>query len=926
MPIRLSGMNSGLDTDAIVSALVSAYSYKKENYTKQQTKLSWKQDAWKTLNTKVYGLYTNISSLRYSSSYNLKKTTSSDTTKASVIADNNATNGSQKLNILQVAQSGYLTGGKLEKGTTTSSTLAELGYVGGDASINVDRGDGTSSTITISSSSTLGDVVNQLKDAGLNASYDVTNNRMFVSAKESGKDADFNLIGADVNGTKALAALGLSTSLYTTDAEGNKVATGVGATYEKYAAFAKVENPDGSVSYMTAKDLDKIESNVKDALEAYKNASEIKTSADAQISNLSTVMSSYANAYAATEVFYKQYGINTGNANLLNRFNNAMVKYASAKDSLIDEKGNVYSPISGKDTDGNAVYAYTDESGNSSYLSKVVSYTDKSGKSYTKNSDGKYVTSGGEAYAGDTSELTEKVSYRKATEKITYDNTTKDENGEEVTTSYSVKTENVDGKDRYYFTKGGKKYVSDTESGDYKLLNADGSVSEDDKITITKNYSYVAGTAPSGTVKTVSESYEDFISDYKISEEDAAAFAANYAKVEAFNKSVTDTESYDLNVGGNNYNYTKASLINEVKSAYAASGSEGIKNLTVDYAQRISELKDISKQNETILEKNKAVSNLAEIEDAKELSNAIKDFANTAVLAGEMLSNNTSGTATKMNGQDAIIRLNDVEYTNASNSITVNGLTINAQAVTGDGDENAITITTETDSQGIYDKIKGFLKEYNELVNEITKLYNAASSKGYEPLTDDEKEAMSDKEIEKWETKIKDSLLRNDDTLNGVLTSMTRAMSSTVEVGGRKYSLGSFGIQTLGVLNAATNEQNAYHIDGDEDDTITSGKKDKLMSMINSDPDTVMSFFQQLTTNLYNELGDKMKSSSLSSVYTIYNDKQMDQQYKEYTSLIKQWEEKISTKEDYYYSKFSSMESALAKLNSTQSSLSGYFG
>ena len=48
MPIRLSGLASGLDTEAIVGALVSAYSYKKDKYVKAQTKLSWKQDAWKT--------------------------------------------------------------------------------------------------------------------------------------------------------------------------------------------------------------------------------------------------------------------------------------------------------------------------------------------------------------------------------------------------------------------------------------------------------------------------------------------------------------------------------------------------------------------------------------------------------------------------------------------------------------------------------------------------------------------------------------------------------------------------------------------------------------------------------------------------------------------------------------------------------------
>jgi flagellar hook-associated protein 2 len=97
------------------------------------------------------------------------------------------------------------------------------------------------------------------------------------------------------------------------------------------------------------------------------------------------------------------------------------------------------------------------------------------------------------------------------------------------------------------------------------------------------------------------------------------------------------------------------------------------------------------------------------------------------------------------------------------------------------------------------------------------------------------------------------------------------------------------------------------------------------MAAISSDPDTVTSFFQKLASNLYDAIGSKMKSTSLSSIYTIYNDKQMTTQYSEYSTLISEWETRISDKEEYYYNKFSTMESSLATLNSTQSSLSSYF-
>ena len=76
MPIRLSGMQSGLDTEALVSALVMGYRTKKEDYEKAQTKLSWKQDKWKSINTKITNFYTGtLASNKLTSAYNLKKAT-----------------------------------------------------------------------------------------------------------------------------------------------------------------------------------------------------------------------------------------------------------------------------------------------------------------------------------------------------------------------------------------------------------------------------------------------------------------------------------------------------------------------------------------------------------------------------------------------------------------------------------------------------------------------------------------------------------------------------------------------------------------------------------------------------------------------------------------------------------------------------------
>ena len=278
--------------------------------------------------------------------------------------------------------------------------------------------------------------------------------------------------------------------------------------------------------------------------------------------------------------------------------------------------------------------------------------------------------------------------------------------------------------------------------------------------------------------------------------------------------------------------------------------------------------------------------------------------------------------AVRITGQDSVIELNGATFTNNTNDFSINGLTIQAMEVTGN---DQVTITTNTDVDGIYDMIKGFLKDYNDLVKSVDVAYNAASSKGYEPLTSDEKDAMSDDEVKKWEEKIKDSLLRKDSTLGSVLDTMKNDMARSFKVGDKSYSLSSFGIATLGYFNSPENETGVYHIDGDKDDSKTSANTDKLREMIASDPDTVISFFSQLSTQLYTDLGKKMAASSTSSAYTIYNDKQMNTQYSEYNTKISEAEDKVTTWEDYYYSKFSAMESALAKMNAQSSSLTGLF-
>lgn len=278
--------------------------------------------------------------------------------------------------------------------------------------------------------------------------------------------------------------------------------------------------------------------------------------------------------------------------------------------------------------------------------------------------------------------------------------------------------------------------------------------------------------------------------------------------------------------------------------------------------------------------------------------------------------------AKKINGEDAEIELNGVKFTSSTNSFSINGLTITAKDTT----TGPLSVVTDTDYDEIYDNVKNFFKEYNSLVNEMDKLFNAKSSKGYEPLTKDEKEAMTEDEIKQWETKIKDALLKNDSELDTISSAMRNAMLSTFDIGGKTYSLSSFGINTLGYFESADNEKNAYHIDGNPDDSDTAGNPDKLRAMIASDPSTTATFFQKLAQNLYDSMN---KISSVSDNYksfgNFYSDKKLQSEYVDKQKQVDKWEKYVADQEEKYYKQFTAMESAMSSLNSQQSYISQLF-
>ena len=742
MPIRISGLQSGLDTEQIVGALVSAYSYKKDKYTKAQTKLTWKQDAWKTLNSKVYSLYTSVGSMRYSSNYVTKKTTVSDTTKAKATASGTAINGTQELKITQLAKTAYITGGEVSSSITGKSTLSEFGIKNekqGDQvikpSIQV-RSNSKTTTIELDSAMSVNEFVNKLNDAGVQASFDEKNHRFFISSSKSGKAGDFNIAANNEQGITSLINMGLLTNTEVESITSNT--SGSELVARKFTYSIPAADDGQPVEFSLYGSQAGMQQKIRDIVVAHKV---LKNDISAQVEI------DWANKVLA----------DTDNKNL----------EAYLKEEFKPAEGELdWNTITDEQMATKAAEMY--EAADKTYGSAAQTATSQEVYSAVNNVRDAYVAIAKAKSDKYDSEIEKELAVQQAKDHLT----------------------------TIMADPANKKWAE----------------------YIQKNF----GTVNTGTT----DDYSDF--------------------------------------------WVQSDNLELAKSVF----------YRVDLSAQIQ----INKKEFTV---------------PKDLE------------------------AHQIKGADAIIELNGVQYTNDTNNVTVNGLTIECLATTG---ENAITVTVDSDTDALYDKVKDFLTSYNTLMNEMQKLYNADSAKDYEPLTDDEKAELSESEIEKWEQKIKDSLLRRDNSLSGIIQTMTMSMMKTYEVNGQMMSWSTFGVHTLGTLNAEKNEGYAFHIDGDSEDSKVSGNKEKLRAALAEDPDSVIDFLKQMTTGLYNAMDQKMKSTAVKSVYTVYNDKEMEKEQQNYSKLIKQWEDRVKDMEDSYYKKFSQMESALAKLQSSSSSISSLLG
>ncbi len=154
-------------------------------------------------------------------------------------------------------------------------------------------------------------------------------------------------------------------------------------------------------------------------------------------------------------------------------------------------------------------------------------------------------------------------------------------------------------------------------------------------------------------------------------------------------------------------------------------------------------------------------------------------------------------------GTDAIVSINGNEFSRTSNNFTIDGVTLQLTDVSAakyDGSGNVIgyeetKIATERDTESIVETIKSFVEDYNKMLDKLNGyIYEEPNYRKYAPLTDAQRDEMTESQIEKWEEKSKQGLLYGDSTIRTFLQNMRSALYTKSDTSA--IALYNIGIET----------------------------------------------------------------------------------------------------------------------------------
>lgn len=263
-------------------------------------------------------------------------------------------------------------------------------------------------------------------------------------------------------------------------------------------------------------------------------------------------------------------------------------------------------------------------------------------------------------------------------------------------------------------------------------------------------------------------------------------------------------------------------------------------------------------------------------------------------------------------GVNARFKLNGVSLEQQSNQFTIAGMNFTLSGVQQETDP-PVSINITKDTEAVFKTIKSFVELYNTTIEKLNQKLGEEKHRDYLPLTDEQREKLTEDQQKRWEEKARSGLLRNDTLLSGVVSKLRLSITSTVD--GLDASLNT--LAAIGIRTGGYYERGKLYID-----------EQKLREAISSNLEAVMDLFAKssevagekgLAVRLYDDLTGGIKQlinrAGSQNSFSLLDNSVMGKRISEYDKQIAAWDTRLQKFEEKYYRQFAAMEKALSRMN-----------
>lgn len=307
-------------------------------------------------------------------------------------------------------------------------------------------------------------------------------------------------------------------------------------------------------------------------------------------------------------------------------------------------------------------------------------------------------------------------------------------------------------------------------------------------------------------------------------------------------------------------------------------------------------------------------------------------------------------------GQDAVIWVDydgvdgagdPVKITRPTNTFDIDGLSVTVNGIFGNVKEEGgkiteydkdavVTFGAKVDTEKVTEAVKAMIDAFNEIIKLTNDEVSEKRNRDYAPLTDEQKEEMTEDQIKAWEEKAKAGMLFNDSDLRSFTSSIRFIFSGDSET---MKLLSDMGITT------STNYEDHGKIKFDES---------KFKAALEENPDAISDLFTRSEKTTVDSEGNEVTKSAglMNQIKTVFDkyasttgstkgifveiagatesplsmlDNNILDQMDDIDDEIEKLQDKLEMETERYYKQFTSLETFISQMNSQSSWLASQF-